>query len=87
MVEIEVSNADITKEDVDIIVNVTNSYLNHDGGLAYAIRKGGAGSKVKKECAEYVSSKGPVMTGSVILTSGGDLTARKIIHAVGPVHE
>ena len=45
-IEIEVSNADITKEDVDIIVNVTNSLVNHDEGLAKKIRKAGAGKVV-----------------------------------------
>lgn len=86
-VHIEVSNADITKEDVDVIVNVTNSQLNHDEGLAKAIRKAGAGKVVQQECAEYVAEKGPIMTGNVVLTNAGDLPAKKIIHAVGPVHE
>jgi O-acetyl-ADP-ribose deacetylase (regulator of RNase III) len=86
-VSIEISKADITKENVDIIVSVTNSQLNHDGGLAKVIRKAGAGKAVKEECTEYVQTKGPVMTGNVVMTSAGDLPAKKIIHAVGPVHE
>lgn len=86
-VNVQVSNDDITKEDTDIIVSVTNSQLNHNNGLANAIRKAGAGKTVQQECAEYVTEKGPVMTGNVVLTSAGDLPAKKIIHAVGPVHE
>jgi len=53
--DVEVSNADITKEAVDVIVSVTNSLLNHDGGLAKAIRKAGAGKAVQQECAEYLA--------------------------------
>jgi len=55
--------------------------------LAKAIRKAGAGKAVQQECMEYVTEKGPVMTGNVVLTNAGDLPAKKIIHAVGPVHE
>jgi hypothetical protein len=62
-IDIEVSNADITKEAVDVIVSVTNSQLNHDEGLAKAIRKAGSGKTVQHECKAALIEKGPAMTG------------------------
>ncbi len=70
---------DITQEKVDAIVNAANSYLKHGGGVAGAIvRKGG---KIIQEESDNI---GYVPVGKAVLTSGGNLPAKSVIHAVGP---
>ncbi len=72
-------SADITERDVDAIVNAANSHLRHGGGVAGAIvRKGG-------QIIQDESNKiGYVPVGNAVITSGGKLKARLVIHAVGP---
>ncbi len=82
--EIEVEKCDITKEKVDAIVNAANSHLAHGGGVALAISKAG-GPDIDKESREYIDKHGPVETGTVAVTSGGKLSVKYVIHAVGPV--
>jgi len=82
--EIEVEKCDITKEKVDAIVNAANSHLAHGGGVALAISKAG-GPDIDKESREYIDKHGPVETGKVAVTSGGKLSVKYVIHAVGPV--
>jgi len=68
----------------DAIVNAANEHLAHGGGVAGAIvRKGG--SIIQKESNDWVRGKGIVKTGSAAITSGGNLKARYVIHAVGPI--
>ena len=75
---------DITELEVDAIVNAANSYLKHGGGVAGAIvRKGGM--IIQKESDQYVQKYGPVTPGNVAVTGPGNLNARYIIHAVGPI--
>jgi len=70
---------DITKRNVDAIVNAANSYLKHGGGVARAIvRKGGAIIQEESDKIGYVS------VGSVAITTGGRLPCKSVIHAVGP---
>ena len=70
---------DITKRNVDAIVNAANSYLKHGGGVAGAIvRKGGAIIQEESDKIGYVS------VGSVAITTGGRLPCKSVIHAVGP---
>ncbi len=70
---------DITERKVDAIVNATNSYLMHGGGVAGAIvRKGG------KTIQEESSRIGFVQVGSAVITSGGNLPCKAVIHTVGP---
>ncbi len=72
-------HGDITEEAVDAIVNAANSYLKHGGGVAAAIvRKGG---KVIQEESDRI---GYVPVGKAAMTTGGNLPARHVIHAVGP---
>lgn len=81
---LEFVKGDITELPVDCIVNAANSQLKLGGGVAGAIRrKGGPG--IQEECDEIVSERGQVPTGEAVITSGGDLKARYVIHAVGPV--
>ena len=77
--EIEVIKGDITMLDVEAIVNPANNYLLHTGGLAAAIAKRG-GMMIHQESKKI----GNVPTGSAVITSGGNLKAKHVIHAVGP---
>ena len=83
-VKIEIVQGDITKEEVDAIVNAANEYLQHGGGVAGAIVREG-GYEIQKESDEIVRKYGIVKTGNAVVTSGGRLKANYIIHAVGPV--
>ncbi len=81
---IRIVRGDITTEAVDAIVNAANSHLKHGGGVAAAIvRKGG--ESIQKESDEWVRQHGPVPTGQVAVTGAGNLPAKAVIHAVGPV--
>ncbi|MCS7186268.1 MAG: macro domain-containing protein [Armatimonadetes bacterium] len=84
---IRILRGDITAEQVDAIVNAANQYLKHNGGVAAAIvRKGG--EVIQQESDEWVRQYGLVRTGQVAVTSAGNLPAKVVIHAVGPVwHE
>lgn len=83
-VSIKIIHGDITEEKVDAIVNAANSRLKHGGGVAGMILKKG-GSTIQKESDEYVKKHGTIEAGNVAVTSGGNLTCKYIIHAVGPI--
>jgi len=76
---IELVKGDITLLDVEAIVNPANNYLIHGGGLAAAIVKRG-GMVIQQESKKI----GNVPTGGAVITSGGHLKAKHVIHAVGP---
>jgi O-acetyl-ADP-ribose deacetylase (regulator of RNase III) len=82
--DVEIVDGDITEMDVDVIVNAANSRLKHGGGVAGTIvRKGG--NTIQEESDIWVKAwGGEVTVGSVVITSGGNLPAKYIIHAVGP---
>jgi len=82
-VKLKVVKGDITKEDVEAIVNPANSHLRHGGGVAGAIVRTG-GEIIQKESSEYVEKYGPLPVGSSMVTSGGNLKAKYVIHTVGP---
>ena len=71
---------DITTQKVDAIVNAANSELHHGGGVAAAIDRA-AGEEIQGESASHPY----VPTGQVGVTTAGNLKAKVIIHAVGPV--
>ncbi|ACP37274.1 ADP-ribose-binding protein [Saccharolobus islandicus] len=81
--EIHLIKGDITEVEADAIVNAANSYLQHGGGVAYAIVKKG-GYVIQKESDEYVEKYGPVPVGEVAVTSAGKLKSKYVIHTVGP---
>lgn len=72
---------DITLEDVDAIVNAANSKLAGGGGVDGAIHRSGGG-EIMRECVEI----GACPAGEAVITTGGRLKARHVIHTVGPVY-
>ncbi len=72
---------DITKREVDAIVNAANRQLLPGGGVCGAIHKA-AGKELAKECAEI----GFCETGEAVITKGYNLPAKYVIHTVGPVY-
>ena len=83
---LELVEGDITALDTDAIVNAANERLAHGGGVAGIISRKG-GPTIQRESAAWVRQHGPVATGSAAITSGGNLKARHVIHAVGPVYD
>ena len=81
---IQIVQGDITTEEVDAVVNAANEHLQHGGGVAWAISKKG-GSAIQKESEEWIRQHGRVSHAAPAWTSGGLLTAKYVIHAVGPV--
>ena len=79
-----VIEGDITEQDVDALVNAANEMLAHGGGVAGAIARKG-GPELTSESMRWVEKHGRVATGSAAITGGGNLKARYVIHAVGPV--
>ena len=81
---VRVIRGDLTQEPVEAIVNAANEQLAHGGGVAGAIvRRGGKG--IQEESSHWVRQHGPVPTGGAAITGAGQLPARYVIHAVGPV--
>jgi O-acetyl-ADP-ribose deacetylase (regulator of RNase III) len=76
---LELIQGDITDLDTDAIVNAANSALQMGGGVAGAIRRRG-GRKIQEECDRI----GGTHVGGAVITTGGKLKARYVIHAVGP---
>lgn len=77
--ELRLVHGDITELDVDAIVNAANSRLILGEGVAGAIRRKG-GPQIQTECDRV----GGTPVGTAVITGGGLLKARHVIHAVGP---
>jgi len=77
--------ADITKETTAAIVNAANSSLLGGGGVGGAIHRAG-GPSVLEECKRIVGEIGRLPAGRAVITSGGRLAARYVIHTVGPIY-
>ncbi|NFV11495.1 ADP-ribose-binding protein [Clostridium sporogenes] len=82
--KIKILKGDITKENVDAIVNAANSSLLGGGGVDGAIHRVG-GNKILEECKDIVSKIGSLKTGEAVITSGGNLKVKYVIHTVGPI--
>lgn len=78
---------DITREDVDVIVNAANSSLLGGGGVDGAIHRAG-GPEILEECRRLRAStlRDGLPAGSAVATTAGRLPARWVVHTVGPVH-
>ena len=76
---------DITEESTDAIVNAANSSLLGGGGVDGAIHSAG-GPAILAECRQIVSKIGTLPAGQAVITPGGRLTARHVIHTVGPIY-
>jgi len=81
---LRIIEGDITEQDVDAIVNAANEMLAHGGGVAGAIARKG-GPQITSESRRWVEQHGRMPTGGAAITAGGNLKARYVIHAVGPV--
>lgn len=75
---------DITRQEVDAIVNAANSSLMGGGGVDGAIHKAG-GPSILEECKEIRRLKGTCVPGQAVITGAGKLPARHVIHTVGPI--
>jgi O-acetyl-ADP-ribose deacetylase (regulator of RNase III) len=77
---------DITEMETDAIVNAANSSLMGGGGVDGAIHRRG-GPKILEECKKIRATEWPqgLPTGKAVITSGGNLKAKHVIHTVGPV--
>jgi O-acetyl-ADP-ribose deacetylase (regulator of RNase III) len=78
---LSLAEGDITKQDTDAIVNAANKSLRGGGGVDGAIHRAG-GPKILEECIKI----GGCETGEAVITAGGNLKAKHVIHTVGPVY-
>jgi O-acetyl-ADP-ribose deacetylase (regulator of RNase III) len=79
---LELTQGDITDLDTDAIVNAANTALQLGGGVAGAIRRKD-GPTIEREC----NTIGGTRVGGAVITTGGNLKAKYVVHAVGPKHE
>jgi O-acetyl-ADP-ribose deacetylase (regulator of RNase III) len=82
-VTLRLSHGDLTLEAVEAVVNAANPHLAHGGGVAAAIARRG-GASIQAESRAWVAEHGPAAHDRPALTSGGNLAASYVIHAVGP---
>jgi len=85
MGNIEFIKGDITGQRTDAIVNAANSSLMGGGGVDGAIHRAG-GPAILEECKAYVAKHGRLATGQAMITTGGNLPAKYVIHTVGPIY-
>lgn len=85
--QVVVSVGDITKQDVDAIVNAANSSLMGGAGVDGAIHRAG-GPAIIEACREIRRTSYPhgLPTGEAVITTAGELPARHVIHTVGPIY-
>ena len=84
---VRILTGDLTLQNVDAIVNAANTTLLGGGGVDGAIHRAG-GAQILEECREIRRTRFPdgLPTGEAVMTSGGLLAARYIIHTVGPIY-
>lgn len=81
---IKIIQGDITKQHVDAVVNAANSSLMGGGGVDGAIHRAG-GKQILDDCMDIINRQGRCKVGEAVITTGGKLPARYVIHTVGPV--
>ncbi len=77
--------ADLTAETTDAIVNAANSSLLGGGGVDGAIHRAG-GPAILAECRQIVGKIGTLPAGKAVITTGGRLAAKYVLHTVGPIY-
>ncbi|HEY79103.1 MAG TPA: O-acetyl-ADP-ribose deacetylase [Dehalococcoidia bacterium] len=82
--KLTIVQGDITRQATDAIVNAANSSLMGGGGVDGAIHRAG-GPAILEDCKKIVAKQGRLPTGEAVITTGGNLEARHVIHTVGPV--
>ncbi len=82
--KLSIIQEDITRQATDAIVNAANSSLMGGGGVDGAIHRAG-GSAILEECKDIVAKQGRLPTGKAVITTGGKLKAKHVIHTVGPI--
>jgi O-acetyl-ADP-ribose deacetylase (regulator of RNase III) len=83
MGKIKVIQGDITKVEVDAIVNAANTSLLGGGGVDGAIHRAG-GAAILEECQKIRNRQGGCRVGEAVMTTAGNLPSEKVIHTVGP---
>ena len=82
--KITLIQGDITRQETEAIVNAANSSLMGGGGVDGAIHRAG-GPAILEECKKIVARQGKCPTGEAVITPGGNLKAKYVIHTVGPI--
>jgi len=82
--KIEIIKGDITKVEVDAIVNAANTSLLGGGGVDGAIHRAG-GKEILEDCRKIIAKQGGCKVGEAVITTAGKLPAKFVIHTVGPV--
>lgn len=83
VVRLELVQGDITRQRVDAIVNAANSSMAGGGGVDGAIHRAGGPAIMEETRRKYPSG---CPTGSAVITTGGNLAAKYVIHTVGPIY-
>ena len=83
-VKVALVRGDITQQATEAIVNAANSSLMGGGGVDGAIHRAG-GPAILEECRQIVARQGRLPAGQAVITTGGRLRAKYVIHTVGPV--
>lgn len=81
---LSIIQGDITQQATEVIVNAANSSLMGGGGVDGAIHRA-AGPAILEGCKQIVARQGRLPTGQAVITTGGNLKARFVIHTVGPI--
>ena len=77
---------DLTRTEVDAVVNAANTQLQHGGGVAGALSRAG-GPSIQRESDAWVAEHGELTPGTAAVTTAGDLPAQHLVHVAGPVYE
>ncbi len=82
--QLELIRGNIVEVEVDAIVNAADANLTRGTGVDGAIRDAG-GEEIERECQEIFDREGVCPPGKAVITTGGDLPAKYVIHTVGPI--